>query len=490
MNDSITKLYAFILFLFVLLIAFTSNWTVFAQDDLENQQANKRPLLEQQTIARGKIISSDGQVLAVSEPVGKGESKTYERNYPEGDLFGNPVGYDHIETGRTGIELSENDVLVGDKNEFASILEQLQGQTEAGSDLTVTLDAGAQKLATDLISARGPGSLVAIEPSTGAVRAMVSWPGFDPNTVDDEAAIDALDAIPADKPPKLFNRATQGGYPPGSTMKVVTATAALDSGQYTPDSIVDGSNGVKISGVPLLNDDGTDDPEISLTDALTHSVNTAWAQVAEDLGPETMVEYMKRYGFYEVPQLDYPPRQMTASGPRRNTDGELVEDGFDVGRVGIGQGGDEGTMLVTPLQMAEVAATVANDGRLMKPTFLQQVTDPDGRVTQELDPEEQSQVMSEESASELTDMMVSVTEDGTASNLSVGGGAVTFAGKTGTAERNLEQGINQPWFIMFAPADDPQIAIAATIEECSGCLGGVVAGPIATQVADYFLDEG
>jgi peptidoglycan glycosyltransferase len=487
-NRSITKLFAFILVLYVLLVGFTSNWSVFAQDDLENQEANKRPLLEQQQIARGKIISSDGEVLAVSEPVGHGESKTYKRDYPQGERFGNPVGYDFI-TQRTGIELSENDVLVGEKNEFASILEQLQGNTEKGSDLTVTLDAGAQKLATDLISAQGAGSLVAIEPSTGAVRAMVSWPGFDPNTVDDPGVLTDLNSIPEGEPSKLLNRATQGRYPPGSTMKVVTAAAAIDSGEYTPDSVVNGNSGVPISGIPLANDAGEDFGDIPLTDALTYSVNTVWAQVAEDLGPETMVEYMKRFGFYSLPELDYPPLQMTASGPR-NTDSKLVEDGFDVGRVAIGQGGDEGTMLVTPIQMAEVAAAIANGGKLMKPTFLQQVTDPDGRVTQELDPQEQDQVISEESASELTDMMVNVTEEGTAANLSVGGGAVTFAGKTGTAEKNLEQGINQPWFIMFAPAEDPQIAIAATIEECSGCFGGEVAGPIATQVADYFLNQG
>ncbi len=160
------------------------------------------------------------------------------RDYPQGELFGNPVGYDFIDQ-RTGIELSENDVLVGEKNEFASILEQLQGQTEKGSDLTVTLDAGAQR-SPRTCSRPGPGSLVAIEPSTGAVRAMVSTPGFDPNTVDDPGVLKQLNTIPADEPSKLLNRATQGRYPPGSTMKVVTAAAALDSGEFEPDSIVNG----------------------------------------------------------------------------------------------------------------------------------------------------------------------------------------------------------------------------------------------------------
>jgi peptidoglycan glycosyltransferase len=207
--------------------------------------------------------------------------------------------------------------------------------------------------------------------------------------------------------------------------------------------------------------------------------------VAEELGPETMVEYMKRFGFYSDPPLDYPDGQMIPSGPY-NTDGDLVEEGFDIGRVAIGQGGEEGSLLATPMQMAMVAATVANDGKLMEPTFLQEVTDPDGRVTEELDPDEFSEVMSEESAQQLTEMMTRVTQEGTATSLSLSGGA-TFAGKTGTAEKNIETRLNQPWFVMFAPAEDPQIAIAATVEECTACFGGQVAGPIATAVADELL---
>ncbi len=483
MNASITKLYAFLLLLYVLLVALTSNWTVFDAEDLEAKTANKRPLLEQQKIARGEIRSVDGELLAVSEPEGQGESKRFVREYPQGSLFGNPVGYDFVDEGRTGIELSENSVLVGDENEFATILEQLQGQTEKGSDLTVTLDAGAQRAGTDALAGR-PGSVVAIEPATGAVRAMVSTPGFDPNEIPER--IKEFNTLGKDEPPVLLNRATQGRYPPGSTMKVVTAAAALDSGEFTPDSVVNGNSGVDISGVPLENSGGQDFGEISLTTALTNSVNTVWAQVAEQLGPETMVEYMKRFGFYELPELDYPDFQMTASGPRK-TSGALVEEGFDVGRAAIGQGGEEGQMLVTPLQMAEVVATVANGGTLMKPTFLQQVTDPDGRVTDELDPEEQSEVISEESAQQLTEMMLNVTEDpeGTASGFTVAG--QSFPGKTGTAEIDPDSRLNQVWFVMFAPAEDPQIAVAATVERCTGCFGGDTAAPIAQAVAEEIL---
>ncbi len=158
------------------------------------------------------------------------------------------------------------------------------------------------------------------------------------------------------------------------------------------------------------------------------------------------------------------------------------DDAIDIGRVAIGQE----RLLTTPMQMAEVAAAVANDGTLMKPTFLQEAKDSDGRTIEELDPDEQSEVISEEAANQLTEMMTNVTEEGTAAGLTVGG--IPFAGKTGTAEIDVEAGINRPWFIGFAPADDPQIAVAVMLERCQSCFGGEVAGPIATQVMEDLLN--
>jgi penicillin-binding protein A len=237
--------------------------------------------------------------------------------------------------------------------------------------------------------------------------------------------------------------------------------------------------------VELQNSGGQSFGDIDMTTALTNSVNTYWAQVGEQLGAETMVTYMERFGFYSDPELDYPSDQMAPSGVY-NSDGDLVREGFDVGRVAIGQGGAEGQLLATATQMAEVAAAIGNGGVLMKPTFLQEAKDPDGRTIEELGGgDEQDRVISEESAAQLSEMMTNVTREGTAAGLSVAG--VEFAGKTGTAEIDLE-GTNQPWFIMFAPTQDPQIAVAATVERCQGCFGGEVAGPIATQVAESLLD--
>jgi len=482
-NKQIVRLYGFVLLLFVFLVAFTSRWAVLEADELEDETDNRRPLIEEQRIERGTITSADGTLIAESERAGGG---VFVRTYPTGALFGNPVGYSFVDVGRIGIESSENDLLSGEQNEFASIIDQLSGSTREGADITLTLDAGAQRVAVDALQsalsstpgAEGGGSVVALEPDTGAVKVMASVPGYDPNAVQDEATFQQLRT---DEAAPLLNRPTQSTYQPGSTMKVVTAVAALDSGEFTPDTTLEANSGVEISGVPLANSGGQDFGTIDMTTALTNSVNTYWAQVGEELGTDTMVEYMERFGFYADPELDYPDNQMRASGPY-NSDGRLVTEGFDVGRVAIGQGGEEGQLLSAPMQMAEVAAAVANGGKLMKPAFLQEASDPDGRQIAELDPDEQSEVMSDETSAQVTELMVGVANDGTASGLSTSLGQL--AGKTGTAEINVEEGLNRPWFIGFAPAEDPQIAVAAMLEQCTGCFGGEVAGPVAMQVMD------
>jgi penicillin-binding protein A len=491
MNAPIVRVFAFLLVLLGLLVWKTSQWSVFDAQALKDKPQNRRPLIEAQTIKRGTIKTADGVTVADSTPASGGSHPVYERQYPQGSLFGNPVGYSFVQVGQAGLERSENGVLTGQQNEFSTILDQLQGTTEQGDDVTLTIDASAQRVATDALNsaiASTPGAsgyggaVVAMDPTTGAIEAMVSAPQFDPNGVKNTVTFRRLSK---QQPGPIFNRATQSGYPPGSTMKVVTATAALDSGEFTPSTVLSGRSPQIIGGAPLSNAGGEQFGDIDMTTALTHSVNTYFAQVGERLGTSTMVEYMKRFGFYSDPEVDLPTNELNPSGPF-NTSGSLVTSDFDVGRVAIGQGGAEGTDLVTPLQMAEVAATVANHGVLMKPTLVQQVTDPDGRTVSSLHPTEQSTVMSTKTAAELTDMMTHVTQEGTAAGLTVDG--VTFAGKTGTAEiGDPAEGINQPWFIAFAPADHPQIAVAATIERCQGCFGAEVAGPIATQVMEALL---
>jgi peptidoglycan glycosyltransferase len=495
MNGPITRLFALMLVLFAALVGFTSYWAVFDSDTLKGETANRRPLILEQTVKRGTIKTADGVTIAESQPEGGGNQTVYVRHYPQGSLYANPVGYSFVQSGQTGIEQSENSVLAGERNEFTSILDELRGVPQEGDNVTLTIDSHAQQVATQALEsaiantagASGfGGAVVALDPSTGAVKAMASVPGYDPNTITDPDVQKKLSRESSGAP--IVNRATQSVYPPGSTMKVVTAAAALDSGEFTPDSVLSGASPQNIGGVPLFNAGNEPFGDIDMTTALTHSVNTYFAQVGEQLGTDTMVQYMKRFGFYSDPELDYPDNQMAPSGAY-NSDGQLVTSDFDVGRVAIGQGGAEGQDLTTPLQMAEVAATVANGGRLMQPTFVQQVTDPDGRVTQKLSPQVQSTAISPTTASQLTEMMTNVTQEGTAADLA-SAVPVPFAGKTGTAEIDVDAGINQPWFIAFAPAEDPQVAVAATIERCQGCFGADVAGPVATQVIDSLLASG
>ncbi len=488
MNSQIIRLYAVILLLFVGLIVFTSRWSVLEAEELESDPQNRRALIEEQQIERGTISSSDGELIAESIPAGGAggnpNQRVFVRRYPLGNLFGNPIGYSFVDVGRVGIELSENDLLSGEKNEFATLIEQLSGTPREGSDITLTLDADSQRVAVQALEsalastpgAIGGGSVVAIEPDTGAVRVMASVPGYDPNAVQNEETLNQLQSDEVGAP--LVNRPTQSTYEPGSTMKVLTAAAALDSGEFSPDTVLNADSPKDISGFPLSNSGDESFGDIDMTTALTNSVNTYWAQVGEDLGAETYIDYMERFGFNADPKLDYPDFQMAPSGVY--SEGKLLNagDSIDIGRVAIGQE----RLLATPLQMAQVAATIANEGSLMEPTFLQEAKDPDGRTVEELDPNEQSEAVSEETAAQVTEMMVNVANEGTASGLSTSLGQL--AGKTGTAEIDVEQSINRAWFIGFAPADDPQIAVAAMIERCTGCFGGEVAGPIATQVMD------
>jgi peptidoglycan glycosyltransferase len=477
MNRQITQLFGVIVVLFAVLVAFTTWWTVIAADDLEENSANRRPLIEEQRVPRGLIFARDGRtVLARSARRGSGRSTRYVRDYPHDSLFSHVVGYSFVEFGRAGLEKSRNEELAGERNEFSSIADELFGAEREGKDIQTTLDAQAQRVARDALADRR-GSVVAIEPQSGRVRVMTSVPDFDPNQV-----VERRGEL------QFFNRATQARYAPGSTMKVVTAAAALDTGDFDPGSVVDGNNGKRISGVPLQNFGGQDFGPVSLTEALTNSVNTAWATVGESLGKDTMFRYMNRFGFNADPPLDYPRDEMTPSGIFRSpTSDELLDedDRIDIGRASIGQE----RLQVTPFQMAMVAAAVGNGGKLMEPRLVERVNRRDGRLEEEIEPTKAADVMSAKAAGDLAGMMSKVVEEGSGTAGALQG--IQVAGKTGTAEAPPKQcgGVsqNQPWFIAFAPVDEPRIAVAVTVE-CGGSgTGGEVAAPIAARVMQELL---
>ena len=474
MNQPILRLFLLVCVLFAALIAWTSRWTVFEADELRANSLNQRELLEEQRIRRGPIRARDGTLLARSV---EGENGTFSRRYPAGDLFSHTVGYSFLSLGRFGLEQSLNDQLTGKDDELGSVIDQLRGNQQQGDEVRTTLDPAAQRLAVEQLAGRR-GAVVALEPRTGRVRVMASTPTFDPNQLREERSLDAL------KDGSALNRSTLGQYPPGSTFKVLTAVAAIDSGRYQKESQVSGESPKVISGAPLNNSGDQDFGSIPLTTALTNSVNTVWAEVGESLGGETMQRYMERFGFYDKVPIDLPADERGQSGVR-----VAGEDGFlpmtsrrvDVGRVAIGQGG----LLATPLQMVQVASAVANDGRLMKPTLVDKIVDRDGRTTDAVEPEEVGRVMKPATATEVGDMMANVVKEGTGTAAALEGESV--AGKTGTAELDIAARINQPWFIAFAPRERPRIAIAVTVERCTACQGGTTAAPIAKNVLQELL---
>jgi peptidoglycan glycosyltransferase len=473
MNSAISKLFVVVVVLFALLIGWTSRWTVFDASSLTSNPLNRRTLVDDLRIKRGKIIADDGTVLAKSIPA---PAHTWKRTYPTGELFGQAVGYlDALQGQVAGLEESREPALRGLQTGLSSIFGQLS-PNPVGDDVYTTLDPKAQRVAQQALAGRA-GSVVALDPQTGAVKVMYANPGYNSN---DPHACTGVGCE--------LNRSTQGQYPPGSTFKVVTATAAIDSGKYTPDSVVNGNSPVTISGVPLSNDSDQSFGPISLTTALTYSVNTVWAQVAESLGRGTMTEYMKRFGFYAKPPLDYPPDQIKQSRPyapngRPYLPGSPNED---IGRIAIGQGG----LLVTPLQMAMVAAAVANKGTLMEPRFTDKIVDQDGRTVETIKPTVYNHVMKPSTAQEIGQMMQKVVDEGTGTPAQLGNN-IPFAGKTGTASVGIPgQNITQPWFIGFAPVGHPKVAIAVTVERSDGGFGGTVAAPIAKDVVQTLLAEG
>lgn len=485
MNRQIVQLFGLIVVLFGVLIAFTSYWSVFDAKALKGKEANKRPLLEQQQIKRGRILAADGTVLARSVAKGSGANRRYVRRYPEGALFGHPIGYSFVRQGDSEFEKFHNDELVGEESEFSSILDELRGRNQEGEDIVTNIEPEAQRVALSDLEEAGFGAVVAIEPSSGRVKVLASNPPYDPNRVPFE--LSKLNENELEAP--LVDRATQGEFPPGSTFKVVTAAAGLDGSAITPETAIDAPGELDVQGQPLQNDFTENFGPITLDTALTNSVNTWFAQLGEQVGEETLFEYMDRFGFNSTPAIDLPEDQVYPSGIYEG--GKLLGPGdpIDIARVAIGQE----RLLVTPLQMAEVTAAIANGGKLMKPQIWSRVVDPDGRVTKRLDPSQYSRPIDSETAEELTTAMEGVVSEGTGTNAAIPG--VPVAGKTGTAETpgNAACGggseENQAWFIGFVPADEPKIAIAATVG-CTTQFGNDVAAPIFRDVAETILNEG
>jgi peptidoglycan glycosyltransferase len=487
-NVQIRRLFLVLCLLFVAVVATTTYW-LWRAPDLEARRGNPTLVVRQLTIKRGLIYLSDGRTVLARNRIRKTQGRTfYLRVYPQGGLAAHVVGYSTVVRARAGLEESMNDFLTSSNSNLSTVvdrtLDRFRGLTRVGNDLVLTLQPEAQRVATEQL--RGTcGAAVALDPRTGAVLAMASSPTYDPNLVEDDfrEVLQTPGACP--RPAALLNRATQGLFIPGSTFKVVTAAAALESGRYTPETPFDDPGYCIVYGKRVFNYSDQGVPSgfgnVSLTEALQNSINSVFCDIGKDLGPQAILEQARRFGFYEVPPLETPEDERVASGLYRRGKLYFPEDpnAVDPGRLGFGQE----RLLATPLQMAMVAAGVANGGLVMEPFVVDRIVKPDGEILTKTQPDELSQATSRQTATQLAAMMELAVESGTGTAAQIPG--VRVAGKTGTAETG-RPGANDTWFIAFAPVDNPRVAVAVALSDQAGT-GGATAAPVARAIMEAVL---
>ncbi|MBW8742148.1 MAG: peptidoglycan D,D-transpeptidase FtsI family protein [Gaiellaceae bacterium] len=488
MNRQVAHVGVAALVLLTALIVATTYWQTWANAGLAERQDNAIRLVAQFSIKRGTIYAADHRTVLARNVVKKVDGqKLYFRRYPTGPLFSAAVGYSTQSRNQTGLERAYNDFLTGSNSNldtvFGTTLDKLKGTTIRGNDLVLSLRPNAQAIA--LRALRGKcGAVVAMNPSTGAVQVLASSPAYNPNLVEKHFNV-ALHQ--GGKCGALVDRATAGRYQPGSTFKVVTAAAALDTGRYTPDSGFYDPGYCEEYGQRVRNAGNPEAPEtfgsVSLFTGLEHSINSVFCNIGKTIGAATILGYAKRFGFYQLPPVELPENERAASGlysHGRLFDPKNPATQVDPGRLAFGQE----RLQVTPLQMAMVASAVANHGLLMRPYLVQRVVAPGGKTIVRTKPHKLSRVMKPQVAAELNSMMQAVVTGGTGTAAQISG--VPVAGKTGTAETGVGN-IYTAWFIAFAPADHPKVAVAVVVENQPGGFGGKVSAPIAKQVMEALL---
>ena len=463
MNRQITRLALTGVGLIVSLVVATTYWQAWAAADLADRQDNQIERVAQFEIKRGAITSRGAQ-LAVSKPKKVGGRTLWFREYPRRGLAAHVVGYSTQSRFRTGLERSLNDYLTGQNANLSTVLDttldRLKGATIEGNDVRLTLHPRAQQTALESLGSRC-GAVVALEPQTGKVLVMASSPTYDPNLVEEHFG--QVTGVRADcrRPDALLNRATSGLYAPGSTFKVVTASAAIDSGRFNPQSSFVDPGYCEVYGKRVNNYDTTRPfGRLNLHEALVNSVNSVFCNIGKELGAKKIVEYSKRFGFYELPPLETPANERAPSGLYKGTKlFDPKEDSeVDPGRFAFGQE----RLLVTPIQMAMVAGTIANNGVVMEPYVVDRIVAPDGRIVVRGKASEMGRAVKPETAQQVASMMVDVVERGTGAAAKIPG--VTVGGKTGTAETGVA-GTNTTWFIAFAGRGKAQVAIAVVVEQ-------------------------
>ena len=479
MNKELKRVSVMVLIMFVALFTSTTIIAVFQADNLRVDSRNTRTLYASYSAERGPILV-DGTPVAQSVPAD--DEYKFQRVYGSPELYAPITGYLTLNQGNSGLEGALNDQLSGTAND--QFLDQFNalvtGQDPKGAAVELTIDPVVQQAAWDALGNYN-GAVVALDPATGAILAMVSKPSYDPNRLavhDTTAVIDAYNSLVEDPARPLVNRAIAGDlYAPGSVFKLVVASAAIDSGEFTAESQFPNPPILQLplSESTISNAEGgncTGAETVSLATALRLSCNIPFAQLGAALGKDTLAEYTEAFGFEQPLGI-----------PQRVTPSVFPEEDMDEPELYLSSFG-QASVRVTPLQVAIVSAAIANDGRLMKPTLVESITAPNLTVIEEFQEEVLYRPISEETATIMTGLMVSNVNDGAASNARISG--VDVAGKTGTAQNDGAP--NTLWFTGFAPADDPQVAVAVVVENGEG-FGNSTAAPIARKVIEAVLNK-
>ena len=473
MNTQIRRLGVVLFVLFSALFV-QLNWLqVIDAHSLNNNPANSRAVVRDFVQPRGVIQTSDGAVLAQSVP--SGDAFKLQRTYPLGPLFGHVTGYFSFTYGSEGVEHEYNDALTGKVSKGSFDPRDLLVKREKTANVTLTLSRNLQQIATDALGQR-KGSVVALDPRSGAILALADYPSYDPNVLashDQDAVRQVWTELNADAANPLLPRTYRERFPPGSSFKVVTAATALATGTATPTMPVY-PNLVELplpnTAAQTLRNFGGSSCGGNLAQALQVSCNTAFAQLGLDLGAQKLSAGAEAFGFNKVPPIDLPFGAASFFPPPSAFD----KDKPALAKSAIGQQ----DVSATPLQMALVAAGIANNGVIMTPHVLGEVRDAEGNVVQKYEPKPWLTAVPPDVAHTTRDMMVGVVAAGSGTRAQIPG--VTVAGKTGTAQTGLDK--SQVWFIAFAPAETPRVAVAVMLENqpsANEATGGALAAPIA-----------
>lgn len=448
--------------LFVGLIAYMSYFQVFKAEAVKNSSYNKRLWINEENVLRGSIMDRNGNILAYSE---KNEDIN-TRYYKYGNLYSHVIGYSYKEYGKVGLELEYNNVLL-DISENAAIneLRNLVLPTSVGNDIRLTIDHGTQEKARSLLNGR-KGSIVLMNPINGEIYAMVSLPDFNTSNLNEN-----WKSITENPDSPFLNRATQGLYAPGSIFKIITTLGAMESLDIDLEYECVGST--IIDGYVLRDYNETAHGMLNLHDAFVKSCNTYFGEKALDIGKERLGNVAERFMLNQEIDFDLPVK--ISQFPFKGSVGDT-----ELAASGIGQG----KVVVTPLNMAMMVSAIANDGEMVNPILVREIINKDGRITKSITTDVASYVTSPSVAKDIKDMMVDAVASGTGTNARIRN--VTVAGKTGTAEN--PSGDSHSWFVGFAPAEEPRLAIAVVLEE-AGVSGNQGAAPLARDLFIYGLNN-